>query len=206
MRYQGELTEFDVLGISLNESISEETIQSSMNQQSAIKLKRGDTVLLVQSGKLFPDDSMMQATEPYFNAVPLSGIPKTDHHRNNQDSSASLNKAFRLAAARAGAETLIVYWGVIETSRKGHATKVVSWVPLAGNLVPDEKQIMRIRIKAIVMDVSSGYWEMLTPEVYSDQKTTAKINRRQKDQEQVDRLKILAYQQLVEDLKMRFDR
>ncbi len=94
----------------------------------------------------------------------------------------------------------------LETSRKGHATKVVSWVPLAGNILPDERQTMRIRLKAIVMEVSSGHWEMLTPEVYSDQRTTAKINRRQVDQEQVDRLKTKAYRRLIEDLQTRFDR
>lgn len=206
VHYQGELTEFDVLGISLNEPISEETIQSSMNQGTAVKLKRGDTIILVQSGKQFPDDAMLQATEPYFKAIPLSGIPRRDQRRNNPDSDSSLNKAFRLAAARAGAESLIVYWGVLETSRKGHATKVVSWVPIAGNILPDERQTMRIRLKAIVMDVSSGHWEMLTPEVYSDQRTTAKINRRQVDQEQVDRLKTKAYRRLIEDLQTRFDR
>ena len=48
--------------------------------------------------------------------------------------------------------------------------------------------------------------KMTTMKPVVKKKTTAKINRRQIDQEQVDRLKSLAYQRLVEDLQMRFDR
>jgi len=56
----------------------------------------------------------------------LSGIPRRDQRRNNPDSDSSLNKAFRLAAARAGAESLIVYWGVLDAlyppTKKGLAS------------------------------------------------------------------------------------
>jgi|MGYP000170245881 hypothetical protein len=62
-----------------------------------------------------------------------------------------------------------------------------------------------IRLKAVVMDVASGHWEMLTPEVYTDNKTTSKINRQQKDQQLVEMLKTKANKRLIDDLRTWFE-
>ncbi len=205
LHYHGELTELEVLGIDPDREISEESISEAFQQRTRIKLNRGDSIVLVQSGKRFPDETMITAAEAYFKVIPLSGVPRQNRQHHKVKTNSTLDKPFRLAAARGGADLIIVYWGILETARKGHATKMVSWVPLAGKIIPDEKQSTRIRLKAIIMDVSSGNWEMLTPAVYSDEKTTAKINRRQKDQQQIDRLKTKAYQRLIEDIQTRFD-
>jgi len=55
------------------------------------------------------------------------------------------------------------------------------------------------------MDVASGHWEMLTPEVYTDNKTTSKINRQQKDQQLVEMLKTKANKRLIDDLRTWFE-
>ena len=62
-----------------------------------------------------------------------------------------------------------------------------------------------IRLKAVVMDVASGHWETLTPEVYTDNKTTSKINRQQKDQQLVEMLKTKANKRLIDDLRTWFE-
>jgi hypothetical protein len=64
---------------------------------------------------------------------------------------------------------------------------------------------MRIRLKAAVIDVSSGAWEFVIPEVYNDARTSARVNREESDQDQVTLLKAKAYKALVSDLLKRFN-
>ncbi len=106
----------------------------------------------------------MKEAEKYYRVIPLSGIPSRNNNgydwqrSKNKEEIPKLDMAFRLTAAKAGAETLIVYWGVLESAREGYATKTISWIPIVGSLLPDEKQQMRIRLKAAIIDVKTGYW------------------------------------------------
>ena len=98
---------------------------------------------------------------------------------------------------------MIVYWGILETGREDHGAKTISWVPVIGRIIPDEKQKMRIRLKAAVIDVASGAWEFVIPEVYNDARTSARVNREESAQDQVTLLK--AYKALASDLLKRFN-
>lgn len=218
--YVGELNELEVLGVRPDAAITDAMISDALSDDQRIALRRGSRVVLIQSGAYFPDDAMMTAAGKYYDIVPLSGIPPNGERRHyyrqqrNEDgfwtTQASdgevqpIDKALRLAAARAGAQTLVVYWGVLETEREGYATKAVSWVPLVGDFIPDEDQETRIRLKAAVIDVSTGSWDLLTPEVYSDERTTIGANRQSSDQRQVNLLKEKAYDRLVADLQTRY--
>lgn len=62
----------------------------------------------------------------------------------------------------------MVYWGVLESARENLSTKVVSWVPILGALVPDENQRMRIRLKVALIAVKTGHWSMFSPEPFDD--------------------------------------
>jgi len=99
---------------------------------------------------------------------------------------------------------LIVYWGILESAREGFATKTISWVPIVGKVIPDEAQTMRLRLKMAVIDVATGYWEILTPTVHEDKRASARIGRRENDQAQVNKLKAQTYQRAVEDLLTRY--
>jgi len=153
----------------------------------------------------------MKEAKKYYRVIPLSGIPSRNNNgydwqrSKNKEEIPKLDMAFRLTAAKAGAETLIVYWGVLESAREGYATKTISWVPIVGSLLPDEEQQMRIRLKAAIIDVKTGYWEMLIPEVYEDEIQSAGINRKQKDQKQVALLKERGYKRLIADIQTRFE-
>ncbi|HUN48636.1 MAG TPA: hypothetical protein VMU85_19050, partial [Stellaceae bacterium] len=109
-----------------------------------------------------------------------------------------------MAAARAGAETIVCYWGVLESARSGQASKLVSWVPVVGAVVPDETQRMRIRLRMIVVDVRSGGWAMFSPEPVDDTALSAAINRAPADQDQVARLKGAAYETAARQLIAQF--
>jgi len=214
--YQGELSELQVLGVEPGKAITNEDIQQALASASGVKLKRGSRIVLIQSGAQFPDDMMMNAALRDYDVVPLSGLPpevrrKTtydyfggEHVTFTPEVNQPLDKALRLASAKTGAETLIVYWGVLETQREGYATKAVSWVPIVGSFIPDEEQEMRIRLRAAVIDVASGDWEILTPKVYTDERTTLGIGREYSDQKQVDLLKQQAYERLVDELQTRY--
>lgn len=207
--FQGELNELAVLGIDSNKGITENDIQYALKQEGRIKLNRSDKIVLIQSGTQFPDDAFMKEVERYYDVIPLSGIPYRPtsgvrYGSVNKEKVPPLDKSIRLAAAKAGAKTVVVYWGILESSRKGYATKTVSWMPIVGSVIPDENQQMRIRLKAAVIDVGSGYWEMLFPEVYEDDQTSTKLNRKQSDQQQVQLLKQKGYKRLIADLKMRY--
>jgi hypothetical protein len=191
--YTGELSEFDVLGIQRGADITEEQIVKILEASAAVKLRRGSKLLLIQSGAAQPDEPMRRALEQQFSVVPFSGQPP----RTNADTYA---KSLRLAAAEAGCEHIICYWGVLESAKKGMGTKTISWVPIVGLIVPDEKQQMRIRLKLAVIDVRGGRWTMFAPESFENRAWSEKLGREAADQGQVEKLKKLAYEAAAGDL------
>jgi hypothetical protein len=207
--YHGELNELSVLGVNSKEDISEDDIKSAISNPKQITLKRGDSVIVIQSGARFPDQMMTDSLGKYFAILPLSGIaefpdtrvPKKDEEK---EKTPSLNKTLRLATARSGVKTIIVYWGILESARENIATKTISWVPVVGSVVPDETQQMRIYIKGAVIDVASGNWIMITPKSFEDKRISADINRSASDQGQVSVLKEKAYSDFVTELVKRF--
>jgi hypothetical protein len=191
--YRGELNEFDLLGIVPKESISEDQIGKALDTSARVRLRKGSSVLLIQSGAMQPDKPMLDAMEKHFSVVPFTGQPGTTN-------SAGYARALRLAAAQAGCETMICYWGTLESASKGNEAKTVSWVPVAGWVLPDESQQMRIRLKLALVDVRSGHWAMCSSQTFDDRAHSTRINRGASDQKQVQKLKELGYASAAEDL------
>lgn len=200
--YKGELSEFDVLGIEAGKEISEQDIATAAaSRKERITLRKGDSIMVIQSGAMLPDEDMTKNMEKYFSVTVFTGVPETDRKEN-----ASYAKALRLAAAKGGIEKLFVYWGVLESGTRNLATKTISWVPIIGGAIPDQTQEIRIRLKVALIDVKSGQWEMFTPKVFEDTATSASLNRAQSDQAQVALLKTKAYETAVEDTLQRYVR
>src|SRR6266567_2359401 len=59
-QYQGELSEFDVLGITRGQATSENEIRRALEQAKSVKLRPSSSILLIQSGAAFPDGPMME--------------------------------------------------------------------------------------------------------------------------------------------------
>ena len=191
--YKGELSEFDILGIDAGKEVSEQDIAAAVSgKKERLSLRKGDSILLIQSGALIPDQDMLESMEKYFSVNAFTG------YRSKQNENASYSKTLRLAAARAGIEKIIVYWGVLESGTQNVATKTVSWVPIVGWAVPDKSQEIRIRLKVAVIDVKSGHWEMFVPKVFEDTAYSAMLNRESSDQAQVALLKAKAYRAAVD--------
>ncbi len=195
--YKGELTEFDVLGIDPSSDIPEDEISKSLSKSSKIGIKQGDSIMLIQSGAMFPDEPMQTEFSKYFPIMPFSGIPMTDNTKESSKRS-NYGKALRLAAAKGGNEIIVCYWGTLETAQKNLATSSVSWVPVVGWMVPDEKQVMRIQLKFVIIDVATGSWTIFTPDPIGDNATSSMLSRESSDQGQVAMLKSKAYKEAVE--------
>ncbi len=199
--YRDELNEFDVLDIDRAQGISEQEISQALdNAKRARMMRRGSSVLLIQSGAGFPDEPMITEINKYFTATPLTGEPERGQRRDSGSMPASYGKALRLVAARGGNETIVCYWGILESAREGLASKPVSWVPIAGWSIPDETQSMRIRLKAAIIDVRTGSWSIYRSEPIEEKAVSGRYNRESSDQRQVLELKNKAYAAMVNDL------
>jgi hypothetical protein len=174
---------------------SDEEIGRVLDQAKAVEVRPGSRLLVVQSGAVMPDGPMISALERHFQVVPFSGVPPRQRTAIESEpvEAMSLSRGLRLAAARAGAETILCYWGTLESARRRMETKTVSWVPIAGWVVPDEAQHMRIRLKLALVDVRTGGWRVVAPEPFEDKAWSTPFTRGSSDRRQVESLKERAY-------------
>jgi hypothetical protein len=200
--YKGELSEFDVLGIDPGKEISEQDITTAASGNTErLSLRKGEPLLLIQSGSMIPEQEMTENMGKYFPVSVFTGVPM-----QGEKGVASYAKALRLAAAKAGIDKILVYWGMLETETNDLATKNVSWVPILGWPIPDQTQLIRIRLKVALVDVKSGQWEIFVPKVFEDTTNSAYLDRKQSNQQQVAQLKSKVYQAAVESIIARFVR
>ena len=200
--YKGELSEFDVLGIDPGKEITEQDITAAASgKNERLSLRKGEPLLLIQSGAMIPEQEMTERMEKYFSVSVFTGVPE-----QGKKADASYSKALRLAAAKAGIYKILVYWGVMEIETKDLASKNVSWVPIVGWVIPDQTQIIRIRLKVALVDVKSGQWEVFVPKVYEDTASSASLDREQSGLQQVAQLKNKVYQAAVESIISRYMR
>ena len=197
--YKGELSEFQILGINPEAKITQDEINRALESKQRLTLPKGSSIMLIQSGAMIPDEPMVKALEKYYNVSVFSGVPLP---QGGNDYAMSL----RLAAAKGGFEKIVAYWGLLETAQKGLATKVVSWVPFVGGVIPDESQEMRIRLELAVVDVRTGQWDMFSPEPFQDSAASARYTRESSDQGQVTFLKVKAYEAAAEDVVKRYSK
>jgi hypothetical protein len=198
--YKGELSEFDVLGIDPEKEITEQDINAAASEKKErLSLRKGEPLLLIQSGAMIPEQEMTERMEKYFPVSGFSGVPG-----QGENADARYAKSLRLAAAKAGIDKILVYWGMLETETKDLATKNVSWVPIVGWAIPDQTQEIRIRLKIALVDVKSGQWDIFVPKVFEDTAYSAYLNREQSNLQQVAQLKSKVYQAAVESIVARY--
>ena len=201
-QYRGELSEFDVLGITPGAIASENEIRRALENAGRVKLHSDSSLLLIQSGAAIPDGGMVTELSKHFQVVPFSGIPtvKPDPSQTDGLRSDSYSRLLRLAAAKGGNDTIVCYWGVLESETENLATKTVSWMPVLSWMVPDAKQHMRIRLKVALIDVRTGNWSVFSPKPFEESNISRSPRRGAVDQMQVERLKSEAYATSAKDL------
>ncbi|HEX7967145.1 MAG TPA: hypothetical protein VF502_02915 [Stellaceae bacterium] len=209
--YRGELTEFDVLGIDFGNPTTDQDIAQQLANHRKVVLRKGAPIMIIQSGAQIPDDAMVRALERDFAVIPFSGVPVARRVAGASAAvpavdtqAADYARALRLVAAKAGAEAVFCYWGVLESAKDREPTKAITWVPLVGSVIPDEAQHMRIRLEVAVIDVRTGSWSMFAPEAHTDSTMSASRNREASDQGQVMMLKERAYQSAAAKLLAKY--
>ena len=186
--YKGELDEAEVLGLDPDHLPTDAAIAHLLDQpRTDLSLLPGDRVMVVQSGAAAPDDAMVRALEQHVRVSVFSGVPLGDSASNES------GRLLRAAAAQAGTDKLLVYWGVFEGRTDTGNEKLVSWIPIVGWNLDDEEQHLRIRLRLALVDVRTGRGELLVPEAFSDSRSSSLIDREESDQDQVELLKDLAY-------------
>jgi hypothetical protein len=202
--YRGELSEFDVLGITRGQTASENEIVRALDSATRVRLKPGSSILLIQSGAAFPDAPMVAELSKHFRVVPFSGVPAGPGYWPRWRAPAvepeSYAKSLRLAAARGGNDVILCYWGMLESAKENLPTKTVSWVPGVNWLLPDETQHKRIRLKLALVDVRSGNWTVFSPEAFEDSRINRSPRRAVADQKLVESLKEKVYESGVKEL------
>jgi hypothetical protein len=201
-QYRGELSEFDVLGITPGTIASENAIRRALDNAKRVKLHSDSSLLLIQSGAAFPDGGMVTELSKHFQVVPFSGVPPATETPSQTDSlyPQSYSRLLRLAAAKGGNDTIVCYWGILESETENLATKTVSWVPMVNWMLPDQKQHMRIRLKVALIDVRAGNWTVFSPKPFDDSRISRSPRRGAVDQKQVERLKSDAYAASAKEL------
>lgn len=202
--YRGELSECDVLGVSRGETTSEAEIRRVFENAKPVKLRRDSSILLIQSGALFPDGPMVTELSKHFTVVPFSGVPSLRKSAGSVQTESldpeSYSRSLRLTAAHGGNDVIVCYWGILESENERLPTKTVSWVPVVNWILPDEVQHMRIRIKLALIDVRSGNWTVFSPQAFDSDRISIRPRRGAVEQRQVERLKEKAYQASVKAL------
>ena len=194
--YSGELDGLDVLGVPDGE-ISEAAIRSALGRSAgtAVRIPKGQRVLLVQSGAIHPDAALQQAMAQHYRIVPFSGVPA--RNKNKKVSVTNDSKRLRMAAAKAGVRYIIVVWGSLETADGDLATSAVSWVPVAGRLVVDEQKATRIVTTAAVIETGSGAWRSVSAEPVVRSTYSSRVTRGASWAKQVETLKAQSYPALA---------
>ena len=195
--YVGELTELDVIGIDPAVAVTEAEIGAAAAEGGSAGLRDGDRVLLVQSGAATPDAGMVAALSEHYRVSPFSGLPQPKAGENT-------SRVLRLAAARGGNRAILCYWGTIEVGKEDMGSKTVSWLPIVGQIIPDETQLMRVGLRVILLDVPSGRWAGVSVTGEQDRASSAGFSRESSDVSQVDRMKARAYEQLARAIRARF--
>jgi hypothetical protein len=186
--YKGELSAYDVLGLDATAGYSDAEIQNAMATRRRIVIPKGSAVLLIQSVSSF------------------SGVPR-DLSRYPKDAPwppIPYSQLFRMAAARGGFDTVIVYWGILESATEKMGGKAISWLPIIGGVIPDENQHMRLRLILTAIDVRTGQWETISPEPVDDEATSNQHSRAASDQRQIALLKAKAYTKAADAVALRF--
>src|SRR5262245_9729792 len=187
--YRGELSEFDVLGITRGGTPSDSEIERALDSAKRVRLHPASSIMLIQSGAIFPDGPMVTELSKHFRVVAFSGVPPSSRADEpgpfERSDAETFSRSLRLAAARGGNDVILCYWGVLESENAKLATKTISWVPLVNWVLPDEREHVRIRLKLALIDVRTGDWAVLSPAPVEDSAVSSSPRRNVADQKLV---------------------
>jgi hypothetical protein len=193
-----ELLDADVLG-STAQVPTNEDIRKTLDRATKVGLREGESVLVVQSGEPVPDSRMIAELNQHFRAIPFSGI-RSDWIHGDSTVSPDYAKALRFAAAQAGAEKILCFWGQLEVAHHDLSTKTITWLPVVDVIVPDQKENVRVLLKVALVDVRSSAWTVFRTEPQETQMMSTGWGREHVRSPEVRRLQQKSYEVAVNSL------
>ena len=195
-----ELADTDVLGVAA-QAPTEEDIRNALDRASKVQLRAGEPILVVQSGEPVPDTRMIAELNKHYRAIPFSGlrgdwIKGSSNSKNEPDYA----RALRLAAAQAGAEKILCFWGNLEVAQHDLSTKTITWLPVVDVIIPDEKNNVRVHLKIALVDVRTGAWTVFRTEPQETQMVSTGWAREHIRSPEVRRLQQKSYTVAVNSL------
>lgn len=153
-----DLSVYDLTGVSANPTEAE--IRRASTSSGSLPM-RGSRFLLVQSGSMQPDKELLAAYQAYGQPVPWSGLAEERSEEEAEPSPrGALARKLRLAAARQQCSHVIVVFGEIQ--KDGRDIPVVSWLPVASEVLPNRYSGMRLYAQAAVMETASSRYRMVS--------------------------------------------
>jgi hypothetical protein len=193
-----ELADNDVLGAASSKP-TDEDIRLALDRAVKVDLKRGEPVLALQSGEPVPDSRMVSEMNKYFRAIPYSGI-RSDWISGDSSNNPDYAKALRFAAAQAGAEKILCFWGTLEVAHHDLSTKTVTWLPVVDIFVPDQKENVRVYLKCALVEVRTGAWTVFRTEPQETRMVSTGWAREHVQSPEVLRLQQKSYETAVNSL------
>lgn len=154
----GDLSIYDLTGVNANPT--EADIRRATSSSGSLPM-RDSRFLLVQSGSVQPDKELIAAYQDHGQPVPWTGLAE---ERSEEDAKASpqgaLARKLRLAAAGQKCSHVIVVFGEIQ--KDGEDIPILSWVPVASEVLPSRYSGMRLYAQAAVLETASNRFRMIS--------------------------------------------
>jgi hypothetical protein len=196
-----EISEADVIGMNRVDRVSENEIRRAFEKTHHFRVPKGSTIMLIQAGTTTPEQGMIREMSQHFKVIPYSGLPLGEESGTTPASSPEqASKALRLEAARAGAETIVCYWGNLEIAKEDLPTKTISWLPVLDVIIPDEAHDLRLRLKFALVEVKDGDWAVFNAQPYEARGAGTAYARAHSDQFQLNSIKKKAYERAVDQI------
>jgi hypothetical protein len=139
--HRSDLDVNDFTGSSLNPT--EADIRKASGRVGSLAVS-GSRFLLVQSGALVPDAELVKVFQRYGTPVPWTG------RQDAEATNSSASRRIRYTASQQGCSHAIVVFGEIQ--KDGRSLPVVSWLPVASDLLPNRYSGMRLHTQAAILE------------------------------------------------------
>jgi hypothetical protein len=194
-----ELAESDVIGTDRAHAPTEADIQKALEGSAKIGVKEGEAILVLQSGQPVPDERLLKDLNKHFRAIPYTGL-RRDWGEGGADGGERASKALRFAAAQAGAQKILCYWGELEVAHHNLSTKTITWLPVVDVVIPDQLDRVRMSLKVAIIDVKTGAWSTFRTEPFSTTAATTGWGRKHVESPEINNLKRKSYAAVVSSL------
>lgn len=194
--HASDLSVYELTSEQPGRAVTEADIARSASRGGSLPA-RGSRILLVQSGAHQPDPALVAAYGAYCQPVVWNG-QNTNTDDERKSTGAPAGRRLRLAAAQQGCSHVVVVFGEIQSDSRELPTSILSWVPVAGEILPSERSGTRLLAQAVIMETRSPRYTMISAQPRQKQGLTTAYGASGINGRRSEKLKALAYPELAQ--------